>query len=195
MATGSFHRPREESIMKRRITAVALLVCFCAAAGCTSEQTTEDKLREWRKGVWMLAGGSYAIYTDNHYFVVSLSGDSTSTNLYCGASQLRFCEKGMARHQTIRVRKFPGGDLACSKKAIVGTDQKETPLEIDESQFEPGTCNIVDGVIYDSVTEVTDEYILLSTCNGDREKIYSDGRSAYLPAGGGEFYAHRIESF
>jgi hypothetical protein len=50
-------------------------------------------------------------------------------------------------------------------------------------------------VIYDSVEEETDEYILLATCNGDKEKIFSDGRSVYMPANGGEYWAYRIESW
>jgi hypothetical protein len=36
---------------------------------------------------------------------------------------------------------------------------------------------------------------LLSTCNGDREKIFSNGISIYLPASGGEAYAYRVERF
>ena len=68
-------------------------------------------------------------------------------------------------------------------------------MDIDDKLFSPGVCNIVDGIIYDSITEVTDTYILLSTCNGDREKIFANGVSVYLPADGGEAYAFRIEQF
>ncbi len=71
----------------------------------------------------------------------------------------------------------------------------EISLKIDTTQFDPNTCNIKDGIIYDSITEVTDEYILLTTCNGDHEKIFSNGIAAYLPPGGGEFYSVRIETF
>jgi len=153
--------------MKRFIWIALVLIFVALVLSCSAppveEQTqtsVKDKLAEWRKGVWLLGDGSYAIYTDTHYFVVMVSGDSASPNIYCGASQVKFHD-----------------------------------LEIDTTQFAPNTCNIVDGIIYDSVTEVTDEYILLATCNGDREKIFSNGTAAYLPAGGGEFYSVRIESF
>jgi hypothetical protein len=153
-----------------------------------------EKLVEWRKGVWLLGDGSYTIYTDTHYFVVMVSGDSASQNIYCGASQVAYHRKGMARKQVIRVRQVPGGELMSFKENVL--DQNgEIPLEIDTSLFAPNTCNIKDGIIYDSITEITDEYILLSTCNGDKEKIFSDGTAAYLPAGGGEFYSLRIEKF
>ena len=172
------------------------LVLSCSAPPVEEETQTsvEDKLAEWRKGVWLLGDGSYAIYTETHYFVVMVSGDSTSPNIYCGASQVEFHDKGMARKQVIRVRQLPGGDLVTFKENVLGHNA-EIPLEIDTTQFVPNTCNIVDGIIYDSVTEVTDEYILLATCNGDKEKIFSNGTAAYLPAGGGEFYSVRIESF
>lgn len=153
-----------------------------------------NKLVEWRKGVWLLGDGSYAIYTDTHYFVVMVSGDSASPNIYCGASQVKYHPKGMARRQVIRVRQFPGGDLTSFKKNVLDRNG-EMPLVIDTTLFAPNTCNIKDGIIYDSITEMTDEYILLSTCNGDKEKIFSDGKAAYLPAGGGEFYSTRIEKF
>ena len=143
----------------------------------------------------MLADGSYAIYTDNHYFVVSASGDSSRTNLYCGGSQTRITDKGIARRQTLRIRQFPGGTLQYFKKSPPGDLVAGMILELDMSQFQPGTCNVHNEIIYDSITEITDECILLSTCNGDREKIFSDGRSAYLPAGGGEHWARRIESW
>lgn len=181
--------------MIRRICVLFLFPALGVLLACSQEQTTGDRLREWRQGVWMLTDGSYAIYTENHYFVISASGDSSRANIYCGASQIRFTDKGMARKQTLRVRKFPGGDLAMSKDSPPANDQDYAPLEIDMALFQPGSCNIADGVIYDSVTEETDDFILLATCNGDEEKIFSDGRSAYLPAGGGEYWARRIEAW
>jgi hypothetical protein len=172
-----------------------LLIASCSPSVQEKEQQSgENKLAQWRKGVWLLGDGSYAIYTDTHYFVVMVSGDSTSPNIYCGASQIQFHRKGMARMQVIRVRQMPGGELITFKKNVLGHNA-EVPLEIDTTQFAPNTCNIKDGIIYDSITEETDEYILLSTCNGDKEKIYSNGIAAYLPAGGGEFYSIRIETF
>ena len=159
-----------------------------------NESSEINKLAEWRKGVWLLGDGSYAIYTDTHYFVVMVSGDSASQNIYCGASQVAYHRKGMARKQVIRVRQVPGGDLMSFKENVLG-ENAEIPLVIDTTLFAPNTCNIKDGIIYDSITEQTDEYVLLATCNGDYERIYSDGRAAYLPAGGGEFYSIRIEKF
>jgi hypothetical protein len=187
--------------MKRFIWIALVLIFLGLAAFCSAPPVDEetqgsvkDKLLEWRKGVWLLGDGSYAIYTDTHYFVVMVSADSASPNIYCGASKVEFHEKGMARKQVIRVRQLPGGDLVTFKENVLGHNA-EIPLEIDTTQFAPNTCNIVDGIIYDSVTEVTDEYILLATCNGDKEKIFSNGTAAYLPAGGGEFFSVRIESF
>jgi hypothetical protein len=180
--------------MRRILVFLALLLVITGSAQAETA-AVGDKLREWRTGVWLLGDGSYAIYTDAHYFVVSVSGDSARTNLYCGASRIRFTDKGMVREQTLRVRQTPGGPLKWFKNPEEISDSGLAPLEYDPTLFKPGTCNIVGGVIYDSVTEVTDDYILLSTCNGDREKIYSDGRSAYLPAGGGEYWSVRIEVF
>ena len=143
----------------------------------------------------MLSDGSYAIYTESHYFVVSARGDSACENIYCGASQIKFTDKGIARKQTLRIRKLPDGELMMSKDPSPSTDQEHALFEIDLTLFEPGSCNIKDGIIYDSVTEESEKFILLSTCNGDKEKIFSDGRSAYLPAGGGEYWATRIEAW
>lgn len=174
---------------------LSLLVASCSSSVEEKAQRSEEnKLAEWRKGVWLLGDGSYAIYTDSHYFVVMVSGDSTSRNIYCGASQVKFHRKGMARKQVIRVRQLPGGEMMTFKENVLDQNA-EIPLQIDTTLFAPNTCNIEDGIIYDSITEETDEYILLATCNGDYEKIFSNGRAAYLPAGGGEFYSVRIETF
>ncbi len=151
------------------------------------------KLREWRKGVWLLPDGSFAIYTDNHYFVLVASGDSSRPNIYCGASQVQYHSKGMARKQALRVRQVPGRPMNFYVENLFKEDHTETPLVIDPELFRAGVCNFKDGVLYDSITEATDEYILLSTCNGDKEKIFSNGVSVYMPAGGGQYYAYRIE--
>jgi hypothetical protein len=177
-----------------------LVFLLLVVASCSSsieekaQGSDENRLAEWRKGVWLLGDGSYAIYTDTHYFVVMVSGDSTSPNIYCGASQVKFHRKGMARKQVIRVRQLPGGEMMTFKENVLAQND-EIPLQIDTTLFAPNACNIKDGIIYDSITEETDEYILLATCNGDYEKIFSDGKAAYLPAGGGEFYSVRIETF
>ena len=179
----------------RKFVLLVLVVVVGLSSASTTTPTSEKKLREWRRGVWLLADGSYAVYTDNHYFVVSVSGDSARSNIYCGGSQIRFTPRGIARRQSLRIRKLPGGDLKLFKHSPVTKDHGEPDLKIDMTQFQPGTCNVADNVIYDSLTEETDAYILLSTCNGDKEKIFSDGRSVYLPAGGGEFWAYRVESW
>ena len=155
----------------------------------------EDSLREWRKGVWLLPDGSFTIYTDTHYFVLVASGDSSAPNVYCGASQVRYHAKGMARKQVLRLRQLPGQPATFFKENVFRPGNTEVPMDINPNLFSPGTCNIKDGVIYDSITESTNSYILLSTCNGDKEKIFSNGISVYLPAGGGEAYAYRIEQF
>jgi hypothetical protein len=175
---------------------IVLLLSLILAVSCgTTPRDVKSKLAEWRKGVWISGDGTYTIYTDHHYFVVSYEGDSTAPNLYCGASQIAFNNKGTARKQVIRLRQNPGASMYSFKELARQSDTSETPLFYDSSLFKPGTCNIKDGIIYDAVTEVTAEYILLSTCNGDREKIYSTGISVYLPASGGEFYSYRIEKF
>jgi hypothetical protein len=171
-------------------TLMTLLIVSCVSAPADDQ----GKLAQWRKGVWMTEDGNYTIYTDSHYFVVYVSGDSSSPNIYCAASQVRYHHKGMARKQVLRVRELPNTPRTMFDESTLQPDHSEAPLVIDTSQFTPGVCNIKDGVIYDSITEETDEYILLATCNGDREKIFSNGVSVYLPASGGEFYSYRIES-
>lgn len=165
--------------------------------GCCQETTSDpvNQLAEWRKGVWISGNGTYTIYTDSHYFVLSYEGDSTRPNLYYGASQVQFHEKGLARKQVMRLRQFPGGDPTLFKESILQPDHKEAPLVLDTTCFNKKTCTIKDGIIYDVIIEKTDVYILLATCNGDKEKIFSNGVSTYLPAGGGEFHSYRVEEF
>jgi len=180
------------------VTGVILLTlpaCTGQTQATTTTPTAAAKLAAWQKGVWIQPGGSYTIYTDTHYFVVMATGDPESPNIYCAASQIRFCSGGLARKQVVRVRQLPGGDMSAFNESAFVDGGTEAPLEIDTTLFKPDVCNIVDEVIYDSITEETEDYILLSTCNGDKQKIYKDGRSAYMPKDGGEFYSYRIESF
>ncbi len=177
------------------LLATVVLPMSISCSSPPPDETTGDKLRRWRRGVWQLSDGSYAIYTDAHYFVVSASGDSVRQNVYCGGSRIAITDKGMAREQRLRVRMVPGGELRISKDAPLSIAEARASLQVDLSLFQPGTCNIEEGIIYDSVTEVSDTCIVLATCNGDREKIFSDGRSAYMPATGGEYWARRIESW
>ncbi len=183
--------------MKRfgMMSLVIVFFLFSVSWPALSQDDAKARLAEWRKGIWLLSDGSYAVYTDNHYFVLFASGEGVSANVYFGASQIRFHTKGMVRKQVIRYRKLPGGEPSFYKKIVLQPDHTEAPLEFDATLFEPGKCNIKDGIIYDSITEITDNYILLTSCNGDREKIFSNGISVYLPAGGGEAYSFRVERF
>jgi hypothetical protein len=174
------------------IIVISLLFLF----SCSSYHPDNGhKLAEWRKGVWLSGDGTFTIYTATHYFVIMASGDTSSANIYCGASQIEYHNKGMARKQVLRVRQLPGGKMFLFNEVKVQPDNTEAPMKIDTTQFAPNTCNIKDGIIYDSITEVTKDYILISTCNGDREKIFSNGVSVYLPKDGGGFYSYRIERF
>ncbi len=180
--------------MKTKILlSFAAIVWFASVSLPPTPDDSGAKLREWRKGVWLLPDGSFTVYTDTHYFVLVAAGDSASRNIYCGASQVRYHAKGMARKQVLRVREVAGREPTFYTQNVYKPDHTEAPMEIDPTLFTPGVCNIKDGVIYDSITEVTDEYILLSTCNGDKEKVFSNGVSVYLPASGGEAYAFRVE--
>lgn len=183
--------------IRRGVTLIAaVIMTITGALMCGNHsQSTGERLAEWRKGVWITGTGTYTIYTDSHYFVVSFEGDSLRPNLYVGASQIRFCDRGMARQQVLRVRKVPGNDPVLWRETRFTEAHTEGPIDADTSLFTPGTCVIEGGVIYDAVTETTDDFILLSTCNGDKERIYSDGRSVYLPKAGGEFYSYRVEQF
>ncbi|MBD3299173.1 MAG: hypothetical protein GF341_10995 [candidate division Zixibacteria bacterium] len=183
----------KDSIGYGKKTSVTLLVLCCLMAACAQPSgQSVDRLREWRQGVWMSGTGTYTVYTDDHYFVVSIEGDSAKPNLYCGASQVTFHRRGIARQQVLRLRQVPGHEITLFNRSIFQPDHTEAPLVIDTTLFVPGTCTIADGVIYDAITEMTDEFILLSTCNGDKEKIFSNGVSVYMPAGGGEFYSYRV---
>ena len=184
--------------MKFSVQAVAvpLTVLFVLAASvwCQDEPISiQDRLAEWRQGVWITGTGTYTIWTDSHSFVVSYEGDSASPNIYVGASQVRFHNKGIARQQVLRLREAPGGDRQMFRKTAFQSDHKEAPMVFDSSMFKPDICNIIDGVLYDAVIEATDKYILLATCNGDKVKMLADGVSVYMPAGGGEYYSYRVE--
>jgi len=72
---------------------------------------------------------------------------------------------------------------------------KEAPLQVDMAMFAPDECKVVEGVIYDPVAEETDEYILLSSCNGDQIELFNDGRSLYISSDGSEHWSYRIESW
>jgi hypothetical protein len=174
---------REQNMLKTVSTAalgILLLSLGSIAQNRAADTDVKTKLAEWRQGVWISGVGTYTIWTDSHYFVVSYEGDTASPNLYIGASQ-------------VRLREVPGGDRQMFRETAFQSDGKEGPMVFDSAMFRADACNVVEGVIYDAVMEVTDEYILLATCNGDKEKIFSNGVSVYLPAGGGEFYSYRIE--
>lgn len=161
----------------------------------TKVESVRGKLVKWRTGVWLSAGGTYTVWTRDHYFVLSMAGDTSNPNLYYGCSQVSYHEQGMTRHQVQRFRQSPGGNRTLFSENTLTATNNETPYSPDTTLFNPKQCVIKDGVIYDAVTEVTDSSIVLISCNGDREKLFSDGRSVYLPAGGGEFYSYRVEEF
>jgi hypothetical protein len=177
------------------LLSVTLFTCAATASGTDSADGVRSKILEWRKGVWVSGSGTYTVWTDDHYFVLSYEGDTANPNLYFGASQVEFHSKGIARQQVVRFRKPPGGEVTAFREGVFQDDHSEKPMAVDTSLFTPGTCNIKDGIIYDAVTEVNEEYILLATCNGDKIKLFSNGVQAYLPAGGGEFYSFRVEEF
>ncbi len=186
--------------MYRARVMAALVLAACFASPCLSQPSTAAKLHEWSRGVWLSVGGGYAVWTDNHYFVVWGSGEGTKAQLYCGSSRVLYTDKGIARHQNLRIRKTSNSDLRIAEDYSMYTESEaggvvEEPLKIDLGLFTPGTCKIVEGVIYDSVTEETAEYILLSSCNGDRVKLFSDGRSLYMSSDGSETWSYRIENW
>lgn len=167
-------------------------------AACREEPSSlgnVEKLRAWQRGVWINGTGTYTVYTNDHYFVVSFEGDSAHANLYIGASQLGFHEKGMTRCQTIRMRQVAGSESAPWRREGFIQDQDEVIVPVDTTLFDPKSCVIKDGVIYDAIIESTDTYMLLATCGGDKIRLLNDGRSAYLPASGGEFWSYRVETF
>ena len=185
-------------MIKIIISVLFIIPTLIAVLGCgspTEVESARDKLIKWRAGIWLSASGTYTIWTPKHYFVLSMTGDTSNSNLYYGCSQVSYHEKGMTRYQVKKLRKFPGGDLTMFSKNTLTTENSETPYSPDTTLFDPEKCVIQDGVIYDAIIEITDTYILLNSCNGDREKIFSNGRSAYLPASGGEYYSYRVEEF
>ncbi|HUU44194.1 MAG TPA: hypothetical protein VM118_00555 [Acidobacteriota bacterium] len=175
------------------IVAVALMLGVTAEA--TGPSNVAAKLRDWQKGVWVSGTGTYTVWTDTHYFVIQASPQGDSLNIYCGSSQVAYTDKGIARKQMIRVRKMPGQALFAGLTDAYDETGSEMPLVIDEINFKPGQCVQLEGVIYDSVDEIGDDYILMSTCNGDKIKLHNNGTSAFLPADGGEFWSVRIETF
>ena len=179
---------------------MTILATFFLIVGLNSQNQdstsdVKDNLVEWRRGVWITGAGTYTIWTDTHYFVTSYEGDSTRPNLYVGASQVKFHNKGVARQQVLRLRESPRSDRQLMRATAFQSDHKEAPMRFDSTMFRADICNVIDGVIYDAVIEATPEYILLATCNGDKEKIFSNGVSVYMPAGGGEYYSYRVEEF
>lgn len=178
---------------------ISILVLF-SVVSCSPTQTTEDKLREWQQGVWLSDGGAYSVWTTTHYLLVSAASDSTRTQIYCGSSRVRFTDMGVARQQNLRVRQTPQSGLRIDGDYSMYFEKEnggfeEEPLEVNLDLFKPGACNIVEGVIYDSVTEETADYILLSSCDGDQIKLFNNGRILYLSSTGNESWSYRIETF
>ena len=130
--------------MKRFLIAALIIISILVEVSL-SEQPTQatsvrEKLIEWRKGIWLSGGSTYTIWTPRHYFVLSMSGDSTNANLYYGCSQVTYHEKGVTRHQVQRYRKFPGGDLTMFWDYMLTDTNSEKPYTPDTTLFNPNAC-------------------------------------------------------
>ena len=139
----------------KRLPVLSLVILALIAGLMTyscSERPTSvaGRLANWRNGIWITGGGTYTIWSDTHYFVISYEGDSLSPNVYCGASQVQYYDLGIAREQTIRVRKFPRDDFKLFRNTSFTADHTEAPMEPDTTLFTPGQCVIKVGVIYDA---------------------------------------------
>lgn len=181
----------------RSVAILALVACL--ASPCFSQPSTATRLREWYRGVWLSPGGGYAVWTDTHFFVVWGSADGDKSQVYCGSSRVRYTDKGIVRHQNLRIRQTASSKLQITEDYSMYYESDddglvEKSLAVDMGQFRPGVCNIVEGVIYDSVAEETSEYILLASCNGDKVQLFSDGRQLYRSSDGRETWWYRIET-
>jgi len=181
--------------MKRWSFAAVAVLLSASALDAGQPGNAAEKLRSWQVGVWLSPGGTYTVWTETHYFVVQGGVIGDSANIYCGASQIAFTDKGVARKQIVRVRKTPGQDLYANTGDYFDSLGMEQPLVIDESKFKPGTCAYDKGILYDSIDSVGADFILMSTCGGDKIKLFSNGVSLYLPASGGEAKSVRVEGW
>ncbi|MBI5867597.1 MAG: hypothetical protein HZB43_04805 [candidate division Zixibacteria bacterium] len=180
--------------MKRLLLTCVVLILATASHACQPGAIAE-KLRTWQKGVWISSGGVYSIWTDTHYFVVQGNELQDSLNIYCGASQIEYTDKGIARSQVVRVRKTAGQALFAKTDDIFDSTGHERPLVIDETKFKPGTCAFDKGILYDSIDSLGTDFILMSTCGEDRIRLHSNGTSFYLRASGGEVVSVRVEGW
>jgi hypothetical protein len=128
-----------------------------------------DRFRQWRKGVWSCGPGSFAVYTDDHYLVVS--ADPDGSNVYCGRAEVRYTDDGIETRQTVRVRQRPDGEL----------------VTLVESEVTPAQPTL------HRVAEVGEDFILFDSCGGDRFRLQADGTETYMPAEGPEVVWRRIE--
>ena len=181
--------------MRKWVLSILALALLAGATHAGQPGNLAEKLRAWQKGVWISSGGTYTIWTDTHYFVVQGTVMQDSANVYCGASQIEYTDKGIARSQVVRVRKTPGQALFAKTDDIFDSTGHEKPLVIDESKFKPDTCAYDKGILYDSIDSVGTDFILMSTCGGDKIRLSSNGTSVYLPASGGEAVSVRIEGW
>ena len=181
--------------MKKCLLTILALVLLAGAVHAGQPGNAAEKLRSWQVGVWLSPGGTYTVWTETHYFVVQGFLQQDSANIYCGASQIAFTDKGVARKQIVRVRKTPGQDLYANTGDYFDSLGMEQPLVIDESKFKPGTCAYDKGILYDSIDSVGTDFILMSTCGGDKVRLLSNGVSLYLPTSGGEAKSVRVEGW
>lgn len=184
--------------MCKLIGIAAIAASFVLVSTCAGAASTRERLQSMQMGVWVSSGGGYVVWTPNHYFVVTASGDSSAANIYCGASQVAYTDHGIARKQNLRLRQFGTAkpaiyhDFAAFQNSS-DSSVIEEPLQFNPALFDTTKCVTDKGVIYDSIVKETADYILMVTCNGDHIKLYNNGREAYLPASGGVAWWYRIE--
>lgn len=177
----------------KKLLLVLAAIAAVSTLGLTSHQSqSKPEWYHWAKGVWLFGNSSYMVVTDNHYFVITASGDTSNPLIYCAASQLAFTTKGIVHVERLFAAHRPEGE----DELIRATElEKELPQSIDTNLFVDGRSVEVDGVWYDAIIEATDEYMLLATNNGDKAKFFKDGRSVYVPKEGGEFVSYKVEQF
>lgn len=177
----------------KKLLFILAAIAAVSTLGLTSHQSqSEPEWYHWAKGVWLFENSSYMVVTDSHYFVITASGDTTNPLIYCAASQLAFTPKGMVHAERLFAAHRPEGEDELYRAAQL---DGELPLSVDTSLFVSGKSVGVNDVWYDAIIELTDDYVLLATNNGDKAKFYKDGRAVYMPKAGGEFVSYKVEQF
>ncbi|MBK7142099.1 MAG: hypothetical protein IPH75_08470 [bacterium] len=175
----------------KKLLLVLAAVAAVSTLGLTTHQSENDpEWFQWAKGVWLFENSSYMVITDSHYFVITASGDTSNPLIYCAASQLAFTPKGLVHTERLFAAHRPEGENELFR--ATQTD-RELPLSVDTAKFVAEKSEVVNDVWYDAIIELTDDYVLLSTNNGDKAKFFKDGRAVYMPKAGGEFISRKVE--